>query len=229
MFVILDGCPSEYEGLFRKHFAEEDLTFIRPEGIGNYRTFELQIKTLLEQGDSELVYFAEDDYYYLPEQIEYMVDFVRKHSDAHFVTPFDHPHFYNYDLHRHKNEIRVSGGRHWRTANSTCLTFLTTKGTLRSTRRVFLTYTRKNNDSSLWLSLTKYRVFNPLLSLKYLWRGQWFLLEIIIFAWLFGWAQIVFGRRWKLWAPIPSIATHMNSQLMAPVVDWQKLLPRETV
>lgn len=222
MFVILDNCPPEYEELFRRHFEERDLEFIRLNGAGNYRTFELQIEILLQQKCSENVYFAEDDYYYLPGQFPAMVDYINSGPDIDFVTPFDHIHYYTLDLHRHSNEIRVHGSKHWRTANSTCLTFLTTKRTLASTKRVFRTYRHKNNDSSIWLSLTKYRVFNPILPIKYFFGRQWFLLEIISFAWLFCWSQILFGRQRKLWASIPSIATHMNSKLMAPVVDWTR-------
>jgi hypothetical protein len=222
IFVLLDNCPGEYEQLFKNAFPGDDLECIRLDGIGNHASFNMQVETLLKQNHSEMVYFAEDDYYYLPGQFSEMVDLLKSNGDVDFVTAFDHPHYYNYDLHKHDKAEKIHQGRTWRAVNSTCLTFLTTKKTLRKTRWVFQTYRNKNNDSSLWLSLTKYRVYNPFLPMKYLLKREWFLLEILAFSWFFCWWQILFGKRWKLWAPVPSIATHMNCELMAPGIDWVK-------
>ena len=40
-------------------------------------------------------------------------------------------------------------------------------------------------------------------------------------AWLHCWKQILFGKRWKLWVPTPSIGTHMEKAFLAPSIDWQ--------
>jgi hypothetical protein len=44
----------------------------------------------------------------------------------------------------------------------------------------------------------------------------------VFLAWFFRWRQILFGRRYSLWTPSPSIATHMIAGQEAPGVDWQK-------
>lgn len=48
LFVLLDGCPPEYEELFLKYFNTEDLEFIRLNSIGNLETFRIQIEILLD-------------------------------------------------------------------------------------------------------------------------------------------------------------------------------------
>lgn len=226
MWVLLDNCPKEYEELFRCYFDSEDLEFIPLNRAGNLPTFGMQLDILLKQDNSELIYFAEDDYYYLPNQFEQMVKFLRAHEDVHFVTAYDHIDYYTLALHKHRNHIRVFENRHWRTANSTCLTFLTTKSTLRRSEAVFRTYTRNNFDASVWLSLTKHELFNIFRAFKYLFKDR-LLFKILVKAWFYGWKQILFGKRWSLWAPIPTIATAVEETGLAPTYDWMSIVMRD--
>ena len=225
MFVLLDNCPPSYEDLFKRYFDEQDLEFIRLNGVGNRATFDMQIEILLDQTFSEIVYFAEDDYLYLPNQFESMVKFLRDEDHVDFVSPYDHLDYYFDEIHKYKSHIRFFGDRHWRTVAGTCLTFLTTRSVLRSTRNVFKTYASRNTDGGIWLSLTKYQVFSPFAIAKHLrhlndkrMRGK--LIDMIGFAWLFCWRQVIFGKRWKVWVPIPGIATHMESNYLAPTFSW---------
>jgi hypothetical protein len=221
--VLLDGCPPEYSDLFTKYFDEEDLTLLKLDGIGNQATFRSQMAILLEQRDANVVYFAEDDYLYLPGQFRCMVDFLLGHEDVHFVSPYDHLDCYTLDLHRQPKWLNVHGGRHWRTADSTCLTFLTRQETLCKTQAVFRNYKRSSFDCSLWLSLTKRRIFNPIFFGRHLIRGT-ALCKIILKSWLYCWRQILFGQRWTLWVPIPGIATHLDRNALSPNVDWCALM-----
>ena len=50
---------------------------MRLPATGNRGTFGLQLDILLKQADSEMVYFAEDDYFYLPGQFFRMLDFLK--------------------------------------------------------------------------------------------------------------------------------------------------------
>ena len=91
-----------------------------------------------------------------------------------------------------------------------------------------MSYTRLkrwNVDACMWLSLTKHHVFNPydLLTQPFIfpYRGA-----SLAFAWLLNWRQIVFGRRYTIWVPIPSLATHMAAPFLAPFVDWQQEFQR---
>lgn len=223
IWVLLDGCPAEYEALFRKYFAQEDLHLVFLDGIGNLATFSKQIEILLQQQEADFVYFAEDDYFYLPNQFHLMLDFLSANADAHFVSPYDHLDCYTLELHKGPKLLKVHGSRHWRTAASTCLTFLTSRETLAKYESVFRTYVRGNNDCALWLSLTKQRVFNPLAGARYFFRGL-FYWKILVKAWLYSWRQILFGRKLTLWVPIPGIATHLDRNALSPTVDWRGLM-----
>lgn len=223
LWVLLDGCPNEYADLFTRHFDAQDLVLIPLQGVGNQRTFAKQIEILLGQEDSDFVYFAEDDYFYLPGQFRCMIDFLLAHKDAHFVSPYDHLDCYTLDLHRQPKWLKVHGGRHWRTGASTCLTFLTRRETLRETHGIFRSYKRRSFDCSLWLSLTKSRIFNPFFFSRQLVREPFFC-KIILKSWLYSWQQILFGRKWTLWVPIPGIATHLDSHALSPTIDWITLM-----
>ncbi|HET9182725.1 MAG TPA: glycosyltransferase family 2 protein [Candidatus Angelobacter sp.] len=219
IWVLLDGCPPAYAELFHKYFADEDLVLLRLPGIGNQGTFLQQIEILSNQEDAQLVYFAEDDYFYLPGQFHLMTNFMKTFPEMQFITPYDHLDCYTLDLHRKPKWLRVHAGHHWRTAASTCLTFLTSKETLQQTAGIFRTYARKNFDCSIWLSLTKQSVLRPLDFCRWVLREPLFA-KITLRAWWFGWAQILFGKRHKLWVPVPGIATHLNAEALSPSIDW---------
>lgn len=223
LWVLLDGCSEEYAQLFRKYFDEKDLVLSYLRSVGNRATFDKQIEILSEQQDSEVVYFAEDDYFYLPGQFSCMIDFLLQRKDVHFISPYDHLDCYTLALHNQPKWLRVYGGKHWRTAASTCLTFLTRKETLRKTAHIFRGYNRGSCDCSLWLALTKGRVFSPLFFFGHFRRPPRFA-KFIIKSWFYYWRQILFGKRWMLWVPIPAVATHLNNQALSPNVDWRRLM-----
>jgi hypothetical protein len=218
MWVLLDKCPPEYEQLFRKYFNDDDLEFIHLDGIGNNGTFKLQVETLLNQNESDYVYFAEDDYFYLPGAFEELYNFFHD-TNADFATPYDHLDLYTMKLHDYRSKIRTHGSRHWRNVSSTCMTFLTHKKALEKTRRIFLSYSRRNDDLSLWMSLTKIKIFNPFVYLKYMFRGDR-IFRALLKAWYFGWRQILFGKKYKLWSPMPTVGTHMEGISLSPGIKW---------
>jgi hypothetical protein len=221
VYALLDNCPPEYEALFHKYFAEKDVEvlYFREDG-GNGATFNKQIGLLSAQRDAEFVYFAEDDYLYRPNQFAAMLDFMRSTPSADFVTPYDHSDYYSSELHNHAILVRSVGAYHWQKRNSTCLTFLARASSLQESVDVFESFAQRNFDASLWLSLTKYRVWNPFAIIKYL-REDRFLLKVLAKAWYFNAVQIVFGRRYELWSPVPSIGTHLQYDGIAPGVDWK--------
>ena len=225
VWAILDGCSPEYGALFARYFSMEELVLIELDGIGNSETFLKQIQLLLAQQDSEIVYFAEDDYFYLPDQFRCMVNFLLEQKDVHFVSPYDHLDCYTMDLHQTPKWLKVHGGRHWRTASSTCLTFLTKKETLAKTAAALSSYKRRSLDCSVWLSLTKQRVFNPFFVGRHRIRER-LSSKNILKSWLYCWRQILFGKRWKLWIPIPAIATHLDVRALSPNVDWYALMEK---
>ena len=223
VWVLLDGCPPEYGEMFLRYFAPEDVVIVPLDSIGNLRTFDRQIDILLSQADADLVYFAEDDYFYLPNQFVTMMDFLRTHDDAHFLTPYDHADCYTLQLHHHPQWLRVSADHHWRTAGSTCLTFLTTKQVLKETEHIFRTYAARNSDASLWLSLTHFGIWSPASVVRFAIEEPR-LAKIVLKAWLYGWKQILLERPRRLWVPVPGIATHMDANALSPSINWRSLI-----
>jgi len=225
LWAILDNCPKEYEDLFTELWPEEDLVLVRCAGAGNAATFGRQIEILTSQNDAEFVYVAEDDFFYLPGRLHLMLDLIRNHPDVDFCSPYDHPDFYNHSFHLHSMRIKAEQGQAWKTANGTICTFLTRKSIMQEARATLLSYARKNSDAGMWLSLTKQHVLNPydLLVQPFIspYRG-WSL----ACAWYFNWRQILFGRRYTLWIPVPALATHMVATFLAPYVDWEREFQR---
>lgn len=225
IYALLDGCPPEYEELFRKYFNDEDIHFVRLNGIGNAGTFAMQIDLLLNQTESEYIYFAEDDYLYRPECFATMLNFIKDNPHNSFVTPFDHLDYYQHPLHGEKCHLLCAHDYHWRTANSTCLTFLTTKETLAKTKNTFLSYTRGNFDASIFFALTKTHVYSPRSLFKFvraMLRGNSEPLKLVIAAWFYSAMQVFFGKRYTVWVPLPSIATHLQYDTIAPAINWQQ-------
>jgi hypothetical protein len=223
MFALLDGCPPEYEAMVLRYFPPAHTQIYRLDRIGNAGTFLLQLKLLLEQPYAELVYFAEDDYLYRSNTIAHMLDFVATYPDADFITPADHPDYFQLPLHTKLcSQVRFHAGYFWRTVGTTCLTFLTRRSVLRDAARIFRTYRRGNLDASMWLALTKAGVRNPFYLLGTALNSR---LEAAILAkaWLYGWWHILTARRKKLWVPTPSIAAHVERDTLAPGVDWSAI------
>jgi len=224
IWVLLDSCPATYQDLFLKYFDANQIVLLPFDGIGNRGSFDKQIDILLEQRVSEFVYFSEDDYFYVPNQFEHMLNFLRRYEDAEFVSPFDHLDCYTLPFHNFSKHLRFAANHHWRTAASTCLTFLTTRNTLRSTENIFRSYAHKNYDASLWISLTKHA--SPLFRARDHDERIW-LWKIVAKSWLHGWRQILFGRRHRLWVPVPGIATHLDAHALSPGIDWRALMHQQ--
>ncbi|MCE8424422.1 MAG: hypothetical protein J5U17_01415 [Candidatus Methanoperedens sp.] len=219
-YAILDGCPQKYIDLFIDLIPGDNLELIQSPGIGNAATFLEQIRVLLSQNDSEMVYFAEDDYFYIEDRFLEMLEIIINRKDVDFVTPYDHPDYYQtgyepdkpdylINLHNYKSKL-IFEKRHWRNVSSTCCTFLTTKSLLNKTSQYFKLYP-KLSDYGMWLTLTRLRMmhFDRLMTLK---------------MYTFSSKYLLFGKSFKLWSPIPSIATHMANSYFSPGVDWLTLL-----
>ncbi len=219
MWVLLDNCPRAYEELVRSLFPDHALEVIQLGGEGNGATFRRQIDILASQSDADLVYFAEDDYLYLPGAIERGVKFFRNHPDAEFITLYDHADNYTKYIHRLRLPPIIEDGCQWRAVASTCLTFMARRTALAETAEVFRTFAAGNSDLAIWLSLTKRGVLNPWSFIRSLGDGL-FVAASHALAWRYAGRQILLGKRRTLWVPAASLATHMEIGGLAPGVDW---------
>jgi hypothetical protein len=233
MWIILTG-PAEYEQMFERVWPKEDLVVLNVGKIGNPRSLQKQIDILTAQTDAELVFLAEDDYFYLPDKFQAAVEFLRSNPDATFVSLYDHPDNYVVPFQQSLPSAKAqkSGGLDWYSRATTTHTFLTRKATLQKCRRVFRAafwgsykFWGSDTDTAHWLALTKMGIFSLPMFLKSLVKYRYWA-ACMVLAWIFRWRQILFGKRYTLWTPSPSIATHMIAGLEAPGVDWRKEFDR---
>lgn len=220
IYIILDGCPPEYKALFEKTLIDIDYEFIEKDGIGNAGTFDLQMDLLLNQDKSEIIYFAEDDYFYIDNAFEVLLSAAGKEG-IDFLSPYDHPDSYNTDFHNYQKNYREIDGNKWVNCSSTTMTFLTTKKVLRETKHIFDTYTRRNFDASLWLSMTKLNAFNLPLMLKLLITNFPYF-KIYLKMIYFTTPQVFFGKKRTLLQAVPARATHIEKDFLSRDVDWYK-------
>ena len=235
LFVILDGCPEDYELLFKRTFSnlpEVDYEIVKTPSIGNHPTYAKQVD-LLSAVDAEYVYFSEDDYIYTHNAFKAMMDFLGN-KGVDFVTPLDHPDRYSLPLipERRRVEIRVSSFCHWREVGTTCCTFMTTSTTFRKAERRISTYGEGLSDIELWIGLTKDCVFSPSATigaaLRYLFglrKAEYGLEFMVLSAWRhFKW-RLFFFKRYRLWGPMPSLAVHLCKPSLPPL--WENIFPDE--
>jgi hypothetical protein len=219
LWVLLDNCPPVYAELFKEIFPNVPMELISLGGEGNGATFIRQVEILSKQTDADLVYFAEDDYLYLPRSLKRAVDFMRQHPEADFVAPYGHADLRSKYIHQFRGEEIIEADCRWQTVVSTCLTFMARRQALVESAAVFKTYL-KNSDLAIWMALTKKRVCNPWSWIRSLVDGIYFTASHAL-AWRYAWRQILFGKRRMLWSPTPTLITHMESGGLAPGVDWE--------
>ncbi len=221
-FFILDGCPPVYADMIRELFPAADTTILETPAIGNLATFQQQVEILLQQTDARLVYFAEDDYLYLPGEFVKMVELMKCRSDVDFVSCYLHTDTFTHPIHQHKKRNIQAVGHNWMSDSSTCLTFLTSKEILQETKDVLLTYSKGNNDCAMWLVLTKTFILNPFTYLRFFFTHKESF-SILKMAVKYSFRYFISGRRYHLWIPVPAIGTHLEKDLVSPDIDWKKV------
>jgi hypothetical protein len=245
IWALLDSCPYKWEELFKKYFKKDQLIVCHLDNAGEITSTQKAIDILIKQKFSDVVYMAEDDYLYLPNKFQKMIEFLNQ-DFVDFITPYDHIDYYKSSFHNYKSNIKISEDLHWRDVSCTCNTYLTTKSTLYNVKDIFLRsyseyfpfsnknllkkkyikyifsfFKRASVDADVWLSLTKFDIFNFFKILEFLHINPDYF-GFYYRAWRVNWKQILFGKKWKLWCPIPSIATHLEKDFLAPGVNWDK-------
>lgn len=219
IFILLDNCPDNYEQLFRDYLESHTLEIIRLNGEGNAATFLRQCDLLLNQTDSDIIYFAEDDYFYLESAFQEMIKLI-KENDVHFITPYNHPDTYNHPLHSYKKEILKSKSMDWIRTMSTTMTFMTKKQYLKETYQIFKSYGKNNYDTSIWMAITKLNAYSIATFLKGIMNKQ--ILKTYIKLYLFSFDKLLFSKKYNLYQPKESISTHMENDFLAPGINWDE-------
>jgi hypothetical protein len=218
IYFLLDGCPPEYKLMIGELFDAKNIQIIETNSIGNAATFQKQIEILLEQDKSEIIYFAEDDYIYAPDGFPQAVELLKNNSQVDFVSGYLPNDIFTHPIHQHKRNVLYHENKIWITANSSCLTFMTTRNVLRTTRDLFLTYVNGNRDTSIWLIITGTYVYNPLSYLKFINDKECF--SILKMAIKYSFKYFFTTKKYQLWMPYPAICTHLETGNESPGTDW---------
>lgn len=219
-YFILDGCPPAYRHMIEGLGVGGKLTFIELPGEGNLATFARQVEILRTQEDADIVYFAEDDYLYVPDQFHKLVDLIRT-GRCDFASCYLHRDIFTHPIHDHKRRVMYEADTCWLQVSSTCLTFITSRSTLQQTAKVLLTYSKGNNDCAMWLVLTKTHIWNPWAWIRYLRKPD--CAGIMKVAVKRSFLYFFLPRRYSLYVPFPAIGTHLEKGCESPGADWVKL------
>jgi hypothetical protein len=220
IFALLDDCPKKYEELFINNFNRNDLEIIHTK-LGNKGTFNKQIEILLKQSDSEIVFFAEDDYFYIKD-LKNMVDLIRS-KKADFVTPYEHPACYT-DGHIIKNKTLVFKEQIYISVQHACLTFMTTKKNLLENKRYLQIFPYWfGSDFVVWGCITLGSTYFKYLKLLPNYKNFTLInLKVYGSMFLFAFHRFIFNKKYILFMPRGSFGTHMEKNFLAPNINWNK-------
>jgi len=150
--------------------------------------------------DDELVLFAEDDYLWLKPAVKEIASALTT-LPCHYVTGYDHPVRYQPDYplgadwpHWHST-IHITDERHWRSQESTCMTFASHAMTLKADLAYFERYHNNGKNTP-----DDRKLFRHLCGLGDYARQN--------------------NPRRVLLGPVPSLNTHLHVPWLAPIVDW---------
>jgi hypothetical protein len=189
--IICDGkCPAWV------WLTEEP--YMQFENVGNAQSFWRTYNEALKHQDDDWIYFAEDDYIYLPNAMKEL-QLAIQNLGVDFITLYDHPgryeHLPEHNLTDGKNTIKLSGSRHWRSSPSTTMTFAASVKALRACHDLFDEWTNRSGFTVSW------ELFPRVQGLK---------------------GDKDYGFR--LMGPIPSLATHCVTGYLSPCIDWEGII-----
>lgn|GEM_PF-1520591 len=195
---------SDENCLLDKLSKEFDIEIVKLETKSNTKAYQYVLNEACLADDKDKILFVEDDYLWLPEAIQEMNQTMDAIPEVDYLTPYDHPVRYDFgyyggvDLPHWENRIFLNGNRHYRSQESTCMTFMTRGRVIKQDRNLHLMYSPGDkkcpNDRELFRRLQH----------------------------LGGNIHNIDEKRLLL-GPMPSLATHVHEPYLAPTIDWEKL------
>jgi len=155
-------------------------------------TFRMVYEKALEYKDNDLIYFLEDDYLHLPGSLECLIS-VAKQNIADYITLYDHPDKYGFKA---QNPFVKDGGEK---------------------TRVFLTDSHhwKLTDSTTMTVAAFVDVLKRDKSTWWRWTETKHPYDFKIFV------DLRCFSRARLISPIPSLSTHGEVVMLAPLINWE--------
>jgi hypothetical protein len=171
--------------------------------------------------DHDLVYLVEDDYWHLPLAKQALLEGLQI---ADYVTLYNHPDKYtSYNAggpnpfikdNSEKGRVYLSKTCHWKTSNSTTMTFATTVAVLKQDRQLIWKFIQEKipDDFTMFLVLTK-QLHLPLIKTKRFRKIFWRVLKNY------------FGiKKRTLITALPGFSTHLETAYLGPLTDWEGII-----
>lgn len=218
MHVIADNCNPETIGFLKQHELSYEET-----SLGNSASFMYMLDLVLSKHkDEEAVYLLEDDYIHLKGAKDYLEDGL---SIADYVTLYDHPDKYrmvndggNPFNYRELAPCRIYLGNktHWRSVDSTTMTFAVKVQTLKEDYAIWQKYTRTRNPKDFYGFMELHR-YTPGKVFEMLKRKKRKAAKIMLI-------NIINKSKNRLViSAVPAKATHAETAHLAPLVPWTSL------
>lgn len=154
---ISDGCTNRQKEIVKDFFenSAENFLMIDTQGVGNQKSFELQIRSALSSR-KPLILILEDDYYINKNDFDLCINVLKKGLSDYCTF------YYPYDADSSTGGMSLFNGTYiidnveisYTRLPSTTLTFMTNFETLKEDYEYFLMFSKGAHDSSLWLRLT---------------------------------------------------------------------------
>lgn len=216
-YVIADNCSFETLELL----SELEINFEKTT-LGNIKSFLYVISFAIEKYlPEDYVYFLEDDYVHLPKSKKILLEGL---EIADYVTLYDHPDKYVLlkkggnpfnckDVQSCKMYVTQSG--HWRTTNSTTMSFAVQIKTLKEDISIWLKQPQRGvtNSFSTFVNLT--HSGNLIDAIRLLRTNK--RAALAIFKHYFS-----LKKSRRLISSIPAKATHAEKAYLSPIIEWER-------
>jgi hypothetical protein len=192
IYVIADNVSDETYNFLCKHISSNQI--IRTQ-LSNAGAFIYAVNyAIVHFKDSDIVYFAEDDYIYRKNAPMIIEEGLRV---ADYSSGYDHPDKYINHSDGGPNPFISNGGEmtrviltessHWKYTNSCCMTFATTVKTIKEDLEIYKKYCSSGHPHDFQMFI-----------------------------------ELIGSKKRKLASPIPSVSTHGETEHLAKFIDWEK-------
>lgn len=190
-------------------------------GIGNCRSYRVALAHLEQVvgAPGDLAYLAEEDYVYVEDAFDELVQVAARVPDADYFNLHDHPDYYRAGDMPHRQWFEA-GARRWRTVDHATMTFGARLDRLRRDAWLHWLGTQKDypHDGGIWkaaLGAPRYRLASAVGGVDLVPHDS-LVLRHAIKAWAPG------GKPSAMMVvPVPTLATHAEVTDIAPGVDWE--------
>jgi hypothetical protein len=175
--------------------------------LGNAQSFWFAFEEALKLPKNEYVYFVENDYIHKPNAKKALLEGL---VISDYVSLYDHPDKYVEGINPQvKNggelsRIYISDSAHWKSTNSTTMTFAAIVNALQKDKLIFKFFTKGivKNGFPILKRFQERKIPSDYQIFRFLKR---------------------FKRR-ELISPIPAFSTHAEIEYLAPLHNWNKIL-----